>query len=85
MGLKIVQAFLTNEQVWQSTLQKFPILVVCYTNHALDQFLEGKRVCMAWGGGLSSNSYALCWNCPPLNLMFSFMGLLFTPVPTAVQ
>ncbi|XP_034642892.1 NFX1-type zinc finger-containing protein 1 [Trachemys scripta elegans] len=41
VGLKIVQAFLTNEQVWQSTLQKFPILVVCYTNHALDQFLEG--------------------------------------------
>uniref|UniRef100_A0A8C8S3M7 Zinc finger NFX1-type containing 1 n=1 Tax=Pelusios castaneus TaxID=367368 RepID=A0A8C8S3M7_9SAUR len=41
VGLKIVQAFLTNEQVWQRTVQKFPILVVCYTNHALDQFLEG--------------------------------------------
>lgn len=41
MGLKIVQALLTNETVWQISLQKFPILVVCYTNHALDQFLEG--------------------------------------------
>ncbi|NXP22050.1 ZNFX1 protein, partial [Scytalopus superciliaris] len=41
VGLKIVQALLTNENVWQSTLQKYPILIVCYTNHALDQFLEG--------------------------------------------
>ncbi|NWW77226.1 ZNFX1 protein, partial [Climacteris rufus] len=41
VGLKIVQALLTNEHVWQSTLQKRPILIVCYTNHALDQFLEG--------------------------------------------
>ncbi|NXC23528.1 ZNFX1 protein, partial [Campylorhamphus procurvoides] len=41
VGLKIVQALLTNEHVWQSTFQKCPILVVCYTNHALDQFLEG--------------------------------------------
>lgn len=41
MGLKIVQALLTNEPVWQISIQKFPILVVCYTNHALDQFLEG--------------------------------------------
>jgi len=42
VGLKIVQALLTNKHVWQSTVQKSPILVVCYTNHALDQFLEGK-------------------------------------------
>ncbi|NWW30854.1 ZNFX1 protein, partial [Panurus biarmicus] len=41
VGLKIVQALLTNEHVWQSTHQKHPILIVCYTNHALDQFLEG--------------------------------------------
>ena len=41
VGLKIVQALLTNEPVWQISVQKFPILVVCYTNHALDQFLEG--------------------------------------------
>ncbi|NXU15883.1 ZNFX1 protein, partial [Pardalotus punctatus] len=41
VGLKIVQALLTNEQVWQGTYRKRPILIVCYTNHALDQFLEG--------------------------------------------
>ncbi|PNJ19409.1 ZNFX1 isoform 4 [Pongo abelii] len=45
VGLKIVQALLTNESVWQISLQKFPILVVCYTNHALDQFLEGIYNC----------------------------------------
>ncbi|NWU16427.1 ZNFX1 protein, partial [Cephalopterus ornatus] len=41
VGLKIVQALLTNEHVWQSIFLKCPILIVCYTNHALDQFLEG--------------------------------------------
>ncbi|XP_067856716.1 NFX1-type zinc finger-containing protein 1-like isoform X2 [Heptranchias perlo] len=41
VGLKIVQALLNNEPVWQLGLRKSPILVVCYTNHALDQFLEG--------------------------------------------
>ncbi|XP_005057093.1 PREDICTED: NFX1-type zinc finger-containing protein 1 [Ficedula albicollis] len=41
VGLKIVQALLTNDHVWQSTFSKRPILIVCYTNHALDQFLEG--------------------------------------------
>ncbi|XP_065610473.1 NFX1-type zinc finger-containing protein 1 [Cyrtonyx montezumae] len=41
VGLKIVQALLTNKDVWQRSDQNSPILVVCYTNHALDQFLEG--------------------------------------------
>ncbi|XP_072917712.1 NFX1-type zinc finger-containing protein 1 isoform X1 [Hemitrygon akajei] len=41
VGLKIVQVLLHNEKIWQTYLQKAPILVVCYTNHALDQFLEG--------------------------------------------
>ncbi|XP_040464584.1 NFX1-type zinc finger-containing protein 1 isoform X3 [Falco naumanni] len=41
VGLKIVQVLLTNKHVWQSIVQKSPILIVCYTNHALDQFLEG--------------------------------------------
>ncbi|EHB05998.1 NFX1-type zinc finger-containing protein 1 [Heterocephalus glaber] len=45
VGLKIVQALLTNKSVWQITTQNFPILVVCYTNHALDQFLEGIYKC----------------------------------------
>ncbi|XP_043946062.1 NFX1-type zinc finger-containing protein 1 [Protopterus annectens] len=41
VGLKIVQALLNNDHAWQVTLPRYPILVVCYTNHALDQFLEG--------------------------------------------
>ncbi|XP_058859424.1 NFX1-type zinc finger-containing protein 1-like, partial [Acipenser ruthenus] len=41
VGLKIAQALLMNESVWQPGLAKVPVLVVCYTNHALDQFLEG--------------------------------------------
>uniref|UniRef100_A0A673AYI1 NFX1-type zinc finger-containing protein 1-like n=1 Tax=Sphaeramia orbicularis TaxID=375764 RepID=A0A673AYI1_9TELE len=41
VGLKIAQALLTNEELWTNPANKSPILVVCYTNHALDQFLEG--------------------------------------------
>mmetsp|Transcript_101999 Transcript_101999/g.233606 ORF Transcript_101999/g.233606 Transcript_101999/m.233606 type:complete len:1568 (+) Transcript_101999:399-5102(+) len=37
IGLKIVRALLDNTANRRSS----PILVVCYTNHALDQFLEG--------------------------------------------
>ena len=39
IGLKIVQALLLNRSVWDPS-NNSPILVVCYTNHALDQFLE---------------------------------------------
>lgn len=39
IGLKIVQVLLKNMHAWRGT--GIPILVVCYTNHALDQFLEG--------------------------------------------
>ncbi|XP_053309484.1 NFX1-type zinc finger-containing protein 1 [Spea bombifrons] len=41
VGLKIAQALLTNSDVWQIDGRENPVLVVCYTNHALDQFLEG--------------------------------------------
>ena len=43
IGLKIVETLLKNEQNWNSKKLrcKSPILVMCYTNHALDQFLEG--------------------------------------------
>lgn len=34
IGLRIVEVLLANTSQW-------PILIVCYTNHALDQFLEG--------------------------------------------
>lgn len=38
IGLKITQLLLENSTIWNDNS---PILVVCYTNHALDQFLEG--------------------------------------------
>ena len=36
LGLRIVETLLKN-----NATQSAPILVICYTNHALDQFLEG--------------------------------------------
>ena len=41
LGLKIVQTLLNNKQHWCAGDDQKPILVVCYTNHALDQFIEG--------------------------------------------
>ena len=45
IGLKIVQLLLSNKRVWKSRIADqeitSPLLIVCYTNHALDQFLEG--------------------------------------------
>ena len=40
LGLKIVKVLLDNKDHW-SEGKPAPILVICYTNHALDQFLEG--------------------------------------------
>eukprot|EP00057_Strongylocentrotus_purpuratus_P012024 XP_011666498.1 PREDICTED: NFX1-type zinc finger-containing protein 1-like [Strongylocentrotus purpuratus] len=40
IGLKIVETLLKNMHCW-SDEETGPILVVCYTNHALDQFLLG--------------------------------------------
>ena len=40
IGLKVVEALLHNRSVWDCN-KEAPILIVCYTNHALDQFLEG--------------------------------------------
>ena len=40
VGLKIVQALLQNRRVWDPW-RASPMLMVCFTNHALDQFLEG--------------------------------------------
>ena len=43
VGLKIVQALFKNQQYWHKQMRaRSPMLVVCYTNHALDQFLEGE-------------------------------------------
>ena len=49
VGLKIVRALVQNHQIWKpirldllpADNHNSPILIVCYTNHALDQFLEG--------------------------------------------
>lgn len=56
VGLKIAKALLKNPEVWSD---KSPMLVVCYTNHALDQFLEGIHSFMRKGivrvGGRSNS------------------------------
>ncbi|KAJ9573473.1 hypothetical protein L9F63_009133, partial [Diploptera punctata] len=39
LGLKITEYLLKNASFWNK--DQCPILIVCYTNHALDQFLEG--------------------------------------------
>lgn len=41
IGLKIAQVLLHNSEHWKRERKMSPILVVCFTNHALDQFLEG--------------------------------------------
>ena len=43
LGLRIVHTLLHNTKFWAKDNGKLksPILVICYTNHALDQFLEG--------------------------------------------
>nr|XP_054748302.1 NFX1-type zinc finger-containing protein 1-like [Lytechinus pictus] len=41
IGLKIVETLLRNRNIWSSDEDPGQILLVCYTNHALDQFLEG--------------------------------------------
>lgn len=40
MGLKIVKLLLYNSDLWHPKDKPCPILISCYTNHALDQFLE---------------------------------------------
>ena len=42
IGLKIVEHLLENNSIWNSNeAATSPILIMCLTNHALDQFLEG--------------------------------------------
>eukprot|EP00111_Clytia_hemisphaerica_P020747 TCONS_00061186-protein len=40
VALKIVDTLLRNKSYWQR-VRPTPMLIVCYTNHALDQFLNG--------------------------------------------
>ncbi|XP_069808099.1 NFX1-type zinc finger-containing protein 1 [Dendropsophus ebraccatus] len=59
VGLKIARVLLLNTNVWKTHGESHPILVVCYTNHALDQFLEGIHQFLGEGivrvGGRSSS------------------------------
>lgn len=60
IGLEIIETLLINNHLWYKEGDKKigPILVVCYTNHALDQFLEGVLKvtnCIARIGGQSKN------------------------------
>ena len=41
VGLKIAQVLLQTSSLWEDEEERVPILMVSYTNHALDQFLEG--------------------------------------------
>ncbi|XP_071505637.1 NFX1-type zinc finger-containing protein 1-like [Diadema antillarum] len=41
VGLKILHVLLENRRMWSLKGNSGPILLVCCTNHALDQFLEG--------------------------------------------
>lgn len=38
LGLKVARTLIENHSVWH---KQSPLLVICFTNHALDQFLEG--------------------------------------------
>ena len=65
LGLKIVRALLDNRRVWDSE-EKSSMLMVCYTNHALDQFLEGVLKFHQTGiirvGGRSSSEHLRPYN-----------------------
>lgn len=42
LGLKVASALLKNSDLWSfHGINPRPLLIVCYTNHALDQFLSG--------------------------------------------
>ena len=41
VGLKIARVLLDTASLWEDEEERSPILMVSYTNHALDQFLEG--------------------------------------------
>ena len=58
IGKKIVEALVINKAKWDH-LSPSPILVVCYTNHALDQFLE-KLIKMKKDFESSEKSSPLC-------------------------
>ena len=56
LGLKIVHTLLDNSRLWkeEEDEKSCPILVLAYTNHALDSFLEGLTIDRK---GIALNSY----------------------------
>ena len=66
VGLQVAKVLLKNRAAWTHRLHPDPILVVCYTNHALDQFLEGiLRFCpegIVRVGSRSSSDYLKQFN-----------------------
>ncbi len=57
IGLKIVEALLENKEIWISSGTRAPILIMCFTNHALDQFLEGIFSVQIWRVEVSANRW----------------------------
>ncbi|XP_077386229.1 NFX1-type zinc finger-containing protein 1 [Festucalex cinctus] len=76
VGLKIAQALLNNYDLWAHPDRNSPILVVCYTNHALDQFLEGIYNFMPKGivrvGGRSNSELLKSFNLKELAASAAF-------------
>lgn len=71
MGLKIAQALLSNQDLWRE--DKAPMLVVCYTNHALDQFLEGKHDELMSSSDKELDTYTLFKKCLTIEGSYSFV------------
>ncbi|XP_039653022.1 NFX1-type zinc finger-containing protein 1 isoform X2 [Perca fluviatilis] len=73
VGLKIAQALLANQDIWRGNA---PMLVVCYTNHALDQFLEGIHTFLPEGivrvGGRSNSEILKRFNLRELTRSHGF-------------
>ncbi|XP_044175717.1 NFX1-type zinc finger-containing protein 1-like isoform X2 [Acropora millepora] len=65
VGTIIVRCLLENRDIWDPR-QNSPMLMVCYTNHALDQFLEKVLEFLPWrniirvGGGSKSKKLENC-------------------------
>nr|XP_020660108.1 NFX1-type zinc finger-containing protein 1-like [Pogona vitticeps] len=77
IGLKLLEVLLDNQALWNQ--DRTPCLVVCYTNHALDQFLEGILEFLPSGvvriGGRSKNEKVM--TCSLKNCRKTYMpGLL---------
>ncbi|XP_069003772.1 NFX1-type zinc finger-containing protein 1 [Embiotoca jacksoni] len=80
VGLKIAEALLTNQDLWRDELDRTPMLVVCYTNHALDQFLEGIHKFLEDGivrvGGRSNSEILKRFNLRELTHSYNFRRTL---------